>query len=257
MSRARGTIPMDFPDRRSDPEMLFCQKESYQRLFSAIACLNPDARAAIELTDLEEQSNAAVALQLGCDSKCSAMRASWILRPRELCGSWLIRFYPTPFAEVERISGKRYRDATLFRCSWSWRGNSAIRAGSFIHQITSPSYAADSESASKASQMANRDSDTAKAKGHSWEDNGRTLSGNSCRTFTDGRVSIVLNDSISAKALRPVCDSREQAAHGNPAIQRQAVVIATTLPSRRALISRMGGRPKNRLYSRLNWLGLS
>ena len=59
------TIPMDFPDRRSDPEMLFCQKESYQRLFSAIACLNPDARAAIELTYLEEQSNAAVALQLG------------------------------------------------------------------------------------------------------------------------------------------------------------------------------------------------
>jgi RNA polymerase sigma-70 factor, ECF subfamily len=59
------TIPMDFPDRRSDPEMLFCQKESYQRLFSAIACLNPDARAAMELTYLEEQSNAAVALQLG------------------------------------------------------------------------------------------------------------------------------------------------------------------------------------------------
>jgi RNA polymerase sigma-70 factor (ECF subfamily) len=59
------TIPMDFPDRRSDPEMLFCQKESYQRLFSEIACLNPDARAAIELTYLEEQSNAAVALQLG------------------------------------------------------------------------------------------------------------------------------------------------------------------------------------------------
>ena len=59
------TIPMDFPDRRSDSEMLFCQKESYQRLFSAIACLNPDARAAMELTYLEEQSNAAVALQLG------------------------------------------------------------------------------------------------------------------------------------------------------------------------------------------------
>ena len=59
------TIPMDFPDRRPDPEMLFCQKESYQLLFSAIARLNPDARAAIELTDLEEQSNAAVALQLG------------------------------------------------------------------------------------------------------------------------------------------------------------------------------------------------
>jgi len=59
------TIPMDFPDRRSDPEMLFCQKESYQLLFSAIARLNPNARTAIELTDLEEQSNAAVALQLG------------------------------------------------------------------------------------------------------------------------------------------------------------------------------------------------
>jgi RNA polymerase sigma-70 factor (ECF subfamily) len=59
------TIPMDFPDRRSNPEMLFCQKESYQLLFSAIARLNPEARAAIELTDLEEQSNAAVALQLG------------------------------------------------------------------------------------------------------------------------------------------------------------------------------------------------
>ena len=59
------TIPMDFPDRGADPEMLFCQKESHQRLFSAIARLNRDARAAIELTDLKEQSNAAVALQLG------------------------------------------------------------------------------------------------------------------------------------------------------------------------------------------------
>jgi RNA polymerase sigma-70 factor (ECF subfamily) len=59
------TMPMDFPDRRSNPEMLFCQKESRQLLFSAIARLNPDARAAIELTDLEEQSNAEVALQLG------------------------------------------------------------------------------------------------------------------------------------------------------------------------------------------------
>jgi hypothetical protein len=37
----------------------------------------------------------------------------------------------------------------------------------------------------------------------------------------------------------------------------QRGVIATTLPSRRAFISRIGGRPKNRLYSRLNWLGLS
>jgi len=59
------TIPMDFPDKRSDPEMLFCQKESYQLLFSALARLNPDARAAIELSDLGEQSNTAVALQLG------------------------------------------------------------------------------------------------------------------------------------------------------------------------------------------------
>lgn len=58
-------IPMDFPDRRSDPELLFSQKESYQLLFSAIARLKPDARRAIELTDLDEQSNAAVALQLG------------------------------------------------------------------------------------------------------------------------------------------------------------------------------------------------
>jgi hypothetical protein len=51
--------------------------------------------------------------------------------------------------------------------------------------------------------------------------------------------------------------SRTSCPHGNPAIQRQVVVIATTLPSRRALISRIGGRPKSRLYSRLNWLGLS
>lgn len=65
VTSAGETIPMDFPDRRSDPELLYCKRESYQLLFSAIACLNPDARTAIELTDLEEQSNAAVALQLG------------------------------------------------------------------------------------------------------------------------------------------------------------------------------------------------
>ena len=36
-----------------------------------------------------------------------------------------------------------------------------------------------------------------------------------------------------------------------------AASIATTLPSRIALMSRIGGWPKNRLYSRLNWLTLS
>ena len=61
----KETIPMDFPARRSDPEMLFCREESHQLLLSAIARLNPKARAAIELTDLDEQSNVAVALQLG------------------------------------------------------------------------------------------------------------------------------------------------------------------------------------------------
>ena len=36
-----------------------------------------------------------------------------------------------------------------------------------------------------------------------------------------------------------------------------AASIATTLLSRIALMSRIGGWPKNRLYSRLNWLTLS
>jgi hypothetical protein len=36
-----------------------------------------------------------------------------------------------------------------------------------------------------------------------------------------------------------------------------AASIATTLPSRSVLISRIGGWPKSRLYSRLNWLTLS
>lgn len=39
--------------------------------------------------------------------------------------------------------------------------------------------------------------------------------------------------------------------------ERYAALIAVTLPSRRALTSRMGGWPKKRLYSRLNWLTLS
>ena len=59
------TIPMEFPDKRSDPELLYCKKESCQLLFSAISRLTPDARAAIELADLDEQSNAAVAIELG------------------------------------------------------------------------------------------------------------------------------------------------------------------------------------------------
>jgi len=59
------TIPMDFPDRRSDPELLYCRRESYQLLFSALARLKPDARAVIELSDLGEQSNTAAAVQLG------------------------------------------------------------------------------------------------------------------------------------------------------------------------------------------------
>ena len=56
---------MDFPDTQSDPEVLYGKKESSQLLFSAISRLTPDARAAIELSDLDEQSNAAVAIQLG------------------------------------------------------------------------------------------------------------------------------------------------------------------------------------------------
>src|ERR1035441_514321 len=36
-----------------------------------------------------------------------------------------------------------------------------------------------------------------------------------------------------------------------------AASIATTLPSRSALMSRIGGCPKKRLYSPLNWLTLS
>ena len=58
-------IPMDIPDRRPDPELLYSKVESYELLFSAISRLSPDARAAIELSDLGEQSNTAVALQLG------------------------------------------------------------------------------------------------------------------------------------------------------------------------------------------------
>jgi hypothetical protein len=37
----------------------------------------------------------------------------------------------------------------------------------------------------------------------------------------------------------------------------QAAPISTTFPSLMALMSRMGGWPKKRLYSRLNWLTLS
>jgi RNA polymerase sigma-70 factor, ECF subfamily len=65
VTSAGETIPMEFPDSRSDPELLYSKKESYELLFSAISRLTPDARAAIELSDLDEQSNAAVAIQLG------------------------------------------------------------------------------------------------------------------------------------------------------------------------------------------------
>jgi len=41
------------------------------------------------------------------------------------------------------------------------------------------------------------------------------------------------------------------------AIHCQVALIGTTLLSRRALTSRIGGWPKKRLYSRLNWLMLS
>ena len=58
-------IPMDFPDERPDPELLYSRMESYGLLFSAISRLSPNARAVIELSDLGEQSNTAVALQLG------------------------------------------------------------------------------------------------------------------------------------------------------------------------------------------------
>jgi hypothetical protein len=48
-------------------------------------------------------------------------------------------------------------------------------------------------------------------------------------------------------------------AHGREmnCFQVQAASIMMTLPSRSALMSRIGGWPKNRLYSRLNWLTLS
>ena len=39
--------------------------------------------------------------------------------------------------------------------------------------------------------------------------------------------------------------------------RRYAALMETTLASRRDLTSRMGGWPKKRLYSRLNWLTLS
>jgi hypothetical protein len=64
---------------------------------------------------------------------------------------------------------------------------------------------------------------------------------------------LLRNSLICRIVAEPICEL----ATNRSQIQRQAVVIATTLPSRRALISRIGGRPKNRLYSRLNWLGLS
>jgi RNA polymerase sigma-70 factor (ECF subfamily) len=65
ITRTGATIPMDFPDSRSNPELLYCKKESYQLLSSAISRLNPDARAAIELSDIDERSNASVSIQLG------------------------------------------------------------------------------------------------------------------------------------------------------------------------------------------------
>lgn len=65
VTRAGETLPMDFPDRRPNPELGYCRKESYKLLLSALGRLNPDIRTVIELCDLDEQTNTEVALQLG------------------------------------------------------------------------------------------------------------------------------------------------------------------------------------------------
>lgn len=65
VTRAGDSHPMDFPDRRSNPELSYCRKESYNLLLSALARLNPDVRMTIELCDLDEQTNTNVAIELG------------------------------------------------------------------------------------------------------------------------------------------------------------------------------------------------
>ena len=43
----------------------------------------------------------------------------------------------------------------------------------------------------------------------------------------------------------------------NEAVGHQGALISMIFPSLRALVSRIGGWPKKRLYSRLNWVALS
>ena len=63
--------------------------------------------------------------------------------------------------------------------------------------------------------------------------------------------------SISSVSASAICSRSEQDPATNHAVRYQAALISTAFPCLRALTSRIGGWPKKRLYSRLNWLTLS
>jgi RNA polymerase sigma-70 factor (ECF subfamily) len=58
-------MPVDFMDRRPNPEATYSQEERTQHLRSAMERLNPAMREALKLCDLEEQTSIAAALLLG------------------------------------------------------------------------------------------------------------------------------------------------------------------------------------------------
>lgn len=66
-----------------------------------------------------------------------------------------------------------------------------------------------------------------------------------------------LRTSTTSLGTRSNCFPNGVKGHGLYASCFQIVLAASTFAARSALTSRMGGWPKKRLYSRLNWLTLS
>src|ERR1700750_1075994 len=58
-------VATDFPDLRPNPENVYSQEESNRFLFSAMSRLKPEMREVLQLCELDEQSVADTAEQLG------------------------------------------------------------------------------------------------------------------------------------------------------------------------------------------------
>ncbi len=67
---------LEIADSRPDPESAYSEKERRVVLFSRVTHLNPALRSAVEVCDLQEESNAATALLLGITASAVKSRRS-------------------------------------------------------------------------------------------------------------------------------------------------------------------------------------